>query len=370
MSVPEPDTYALKTTAVARIPAPDLPYLPPMPQSYRPRIGVIGAGGIVAAHLDAYRSAGWDVVAICNRTRAKARARAQEFYPTARVTSDFNDILSDPAIDVVDITPHPADRVPIIEAALKAGKHVLSQKPFVLDLAEGARLVHLARDNGVKLAVNQNGRWAPHLAWMREAVRAGLIGEVTGVQIAIHWNHGWIAGTPFERMEDLILYDFGIHWFDFLASVLGVGRVKSVFAMAGKACGQTAAVPLAAQVLLRIDGGLASLVFDGACSHGPRDSTQITGTKGSLRSDGPDLGVQQVTLSTTTGQATAALQGTWFNDGFRGAMGALLVAIEQGSEPANGAAENLESLALAFAAIQSRRTGREVAVGEATRLEL
>ena len=48
----------------------------------------------------------------------------------------------------------------------------------------------------------------------------------------------------------------------------------------------------------------------------------------------------------------------------------LLVAIEDDTEPANGAAENLHSLALAFAAIQSRQTGREVAVGDATRLEL
>ena len=51
-------------------------------------------------------------------------------------------------------------------------------------------------------------------------------------------------------------------------------------------------------------------------------------------------------------------------------MGALLVAIEDDSEPANGAAENLKSLALAFAAIQSARSGREVAVGAVRRLDL
>ena len=49
-------------------------------------------------------------------------------------------------------------------------------------------------------------------------------------------------------------------------------------------------------------------------------------------------------------------------------MGALLVAVEDDTEPANGAAENLQSLALAFAAIQSSRMGREVAVGAATGL--
>jgi predicted dehydrogenase len=369
MSEPDADAYALKTAALPEVPAPDLSYLPPAPRHYRPRIGVIGAGGIVSAHLDAYRSAGWEVAAICNRSLAKADAKAREFAPTARVTAHYQDILADPAINVVDITPHPADRLPIIEAALKAGKHVLSQKPFVLDLAEGQRLVALARDKGLKLAVNQNGRWAPHLSWMREAVGAGLIGDIISAHVSIHWNHGWIAGTPFEKIEDLILYDFGIHWFDFLRSITG-DRAQSVIAMSNHALGQTAAAPLLAQVLVRMDKGQASLVFDGATPHGPRDTTYIAGTSGSLCSDGADLGRQRVTLTTAAGRATPKLQGTWFNDGFRGAMGALLVAIEDNTEPANGAAENLHSLALAFAAIQSRRTGREVAVGEATRLEL
>ena len=367
--LPTPDTYALRSGTFAEVTAPDLPYLPPMPRHYRPRIGVIGAGGIVAAHLDAYRSAGWEVAAICNRTRSRAEARAAEFAPLARVTEHFEDILADSTIDVVDITPHPAERLPIIEAALRAGKHVLSQKPFVLDLADGARLVKLARDHGVKLAVNQNGRWAPHLSWMRAAVQAGLIGDVVSVHCNIHWNHGWIAATPFEKIEDVILYDFGIHWFDFVQSIVG-GRAQSVIAMANQALGQQAVAPLLAQVLIRLDQGQASLVFDGSTAFGPRDTTYVAGSKGSLCSDGPDLGRQRVTLTTQQGKASPDLQGTWFNDGFRGAMGALLVAIEDDTEPANGAAENLASLALAFAAIQSRRSGREVAIGDATRLEI
>ena len=367
--LPEADTYALHTARLADVAAPDLPWQPPAPRAYRPQIGIVGAGGIAAAHLDAYRSAGWHVAAICNRTRARAQARADEFAPLARVTDRYQDILDDRAIDVVDITPHPADRLPIIEAALRAGKHVLSQKPFVLDLADGARLAALARDNGVKLAINQNGRWSPHMAWMREAVRAGLIGDVISLQCTVHWNHGWITGTPFDRIEDLILYDFGIHWFDFLHSIVG-DRAQSVVAMSGPAIGQAATAPLLAQVLIRLQGGQASLIFDGSTAHGPRDTTFIAGTLGSLTSTGPDLGQQTVTLTTAAGVARPILQGTWFNDGFRGAMGALLVAIENDTKPANGATENLHSLALAFAAIQSRRSGAEVAIGAATRLEI
>lgn len=369
MSTPDADTYALRSIEAVEVAAPDLPWQPPMPRAYRPRIGLIGAGGIAAAHLDAYRTAGWEVAAICNRSLSRAEARAAEFAPRARVTDRYQDLLDDPTIDVLDITPHPADRLPILEAALRAGKHVLSQKPFVLDLDQGARLVALAEDQGAKLAVNQNGRWSPHMAWMREAVRAGHLGEVTGAHCAVHWNHGWIAGTPFERIEDLILYDFGIHWFDFLHSLLG-SRVESVTAMATMAPGQTAKAPLAAQVLLRLDRGQASLVFDGATPFGPRDTTYIAGTLGSLRAEGPDLGRQEVTLTTAAGAARPALSGTWFNDGFRGAMGALLVAIEDDGTPANSAADNLSSLALAFAAIASRRSGREVAVGSARRLEV
>jgi predicted dehydrogenase len=369
MSEPDADSYALRSGALAEVDAPDLPYLPPMPRAFRPRIGVIGAGGIVSAHLDAYRTAGWEVTAICNRTLEKARAKAAEFAPGARVTDRWQEVLDDPAINVVDITPHPADRLPIIEAALRAGKHVLSQKPFVLDLAEGRLLVDLARAKGVKLAVNQNGRWSPHMAWMRAAVRAGLVGEVISLHASVHWNHGWIAGTPFEKIEDLILYDFGIHWFDLVQSIVG-GRVQSIFASAGMASGLGAKAPLLAQALIRLDRGQASLVFDGATAFGPRDATVITGTKGTLTSDGPDLGQQAVTLTTAAGRARPKLSGTWFNDGFRGAMGALLVAIEDDTEPENGAEENLQSLALAFAAIRSRRTGQEVRLGAATRLEL
>lgn len=368
-TMPDSDTYSLKTVALGEVDAPDLNYRPPMPRAYRPRIGIIGAGGIVPSHLDAYRTAGWEVAAICNRTLAKAHARASEFAPTAWATDRLEDILGDPTIAVLDITPHPGERLPIIEAALKAGKHVLSQKPFVTDLADGERLVKLARDNGVKLAVNQNGRWAPHLAWIREAVRGGLIGDIVSVHVAIHWDHGWIAGTPFEEIEDLILYDFGIHWFDFVCSIAG-SAVKSVFATSSRAAGQQAKVPLLAQAVVRLRGGQASLVFDGSTRVGPGYSVFIAGTEGSLMSDGPDLGLQNVTLTTPAGRARPHLEGSWFNDGFRGAMGALLVAIEDDAEPANGAQENLQSLALAFAAIQSRRTRREVAVGEATSVQL
>ncbi|WP_298849087.1 Gfo/Idh/MocA family oxidoreductase [uncultured Ruegeria sp.] len=362
------DIYALKSAEPAVVAAPDIPYRPPAPKNYRPRIGMIGTGGISAAHLDAYRTAGWDVAALWNRTRAKAEAKAAEFYPRAQVLDGWQAMIDTPDIDVIDVTLHPEHRAPVIDAALKAGKHVLSQKPFVEDLLNGERLVDLARENNVKLAVNQNGRWSPHMAWMRGAVRAGLIGEVISAHVTMQWDHGWTAGTLFDDIEDLVFWDFGVHWFDFISSILG-DRVESVFATTTSRAGQVNKVPLMAQALVRAKGAQASLVFDGGVPLGARDSTVICGTKGMLTSDGPDLGSQQVTLTTEEGVARPELKGLWFNDGFRGAMGELLVAIEEGSEPENSAAGNLASLALTFAAIAARRTGKEVAVGSVQRLD-
>ena len=249
--------------------------------------------------------------------------------------------------------------MPLVEAALKAGKHVLSQKPFVVDLDTGERLVELADKNGVKLAVNQNGRWAPHFAYMREAVRAGLIGDVVSSHTAVHWDHSWIVGTPFEKIDDLIFFDFAVHWFDFLSSLIGA-RGTSVYATRNRAAGQQAKPPLLAQALVAFDGGQASLVFDAAIKHGPLDQTFVGGTKGSLASTGPNLGEQSVTLTTAEGVARPQLEGAWFNDGFAGTMGELLVAIEEKREPLNGARGNLDSLALVFAAIASAHSGQPV----------
>ncbi len=361
------DTYALKSADLPEINAPDVPYRPPMPKSCRPKIGMIGTGGISASHLDAYRTAGWDVAALWNRTRSKAEEKAAAYCPDARIEDDWQVLLADPDIDVIDVTLHPEHRAPVIRAALEAGKHVLSQKPFVTDLDLGEDLVKLAQDKCVKLAVNQNGRWAPHKAFMREAVRAGLIGDVLSAHIAIHWNHGWTAGTPFDAIEDLVLYDFGVHWFDFIASLVG-DRAQSVVATTAHAKGQANKVPLLAQALVRLDGGQASLTFDGGIPHGPRDTSYVGGTLGSLQSDGPDLGEQTVTMTTSEGIARPKLEGTWFNDGFQGAMGELLCAIEDDYEPSNGAAENLQSLAMAFAAVESRVTGKEVTIGSVRKL--
>ncbi|MEX0742463.1 MAG: Gfo/Idh/MocA family oxidoreductase [Phycisphaeraceae bacterium] len=360
--------YALAAAETNKAPAPELPYRPQDPKQYRPAIGLIGCGGITEHHLTAYRNAGYRVVALCDLVEAQARRRQAEFYPQAEVYTDHRALLDRADIDVVDITLHPEPRVAVIEDAIRAGKHILSQKPFVLDLAVGRRLVALAEQQGVKLAVNQNGRWAPHFSYMRHAVAQGLIGQPMSVRQAVQWDHTWVKGTPFEQIHHLVLYDFAIHWFDILTCFMGEQQPTQVYASVTRAPGQTIAPPLLAQVMVNYPAAQATLTFDAATMHSPQDRTTIVGTEGTLHSLGPDLGNQRVTLTTAAGEARPHLQGTWFPDGFHGTMAELLSAIEEDRQPLHSGANNLRSLELCFAAIASAETGKPVQPGTVTRL--
>ena len=362
------DARELKAGKVAAMAAPELPYEPPQPESYRPKIGLIGCGGITKSHLTAYRKMGWEVAALCDPRIESARERRDEFYPDASVHTDHREVLGLGDIDVVDLATHPDQRVGLIRDALQAGKHVLSQKPFVTDLAVGRDLVELAEACGRRLAVNQNGRWAPYFSYLRQAVRHGLLGDIVSVDMHVAWDHTWIAGTAFEKIHHIVLYDFAIHWFDIVSCVFGERRPTEVFARAERVVGQQLAPPLSAHAVVRYDGGLASLVFQAHTKCDPAETTVVTGTKGTFRSAGPVCANDRITLTTEDGQADVGLDGLWFDDGFAGAMGELLCAIEGDREPENSARRNLPGLELCFAAVASADTGSPVVPGAAPKI--
>ncbi len=345
--------YELESARSSPVPAPVLDYGPPGPREYRPKIGLIGCGGITEQHLKAYRSAGWEVAAFYDARPDAAERRRSEYYPQAKVCRTVGELLESEDIDVVDIATHPEVRVPLIEEAIAAGKHVLSQKPFVLDLTEGARLVSLAEAAGVKLAVNQNGRWAPYFSYMRQAVRAGLIGDVSSVNIALNWDHSWTAGTAFEKIHHLVLFDFGIHWFDAAYSFFGGGSAHSVHASLAAAPDQTMDPPLIASSIVTFDQGIANLAFNAHSRFGQQESCVVVGTKGTLRAVGAVCAISAVEITTDQGMGRAKLAGSWFPDGFRGSMGELLRSIEEDREPENSATDNLKSLSVCLAAMKS-----------------
>jgi len=344
----------------------------PVDISYQPTdvaeshpIALVGCGGITRQHLDAYTNAGFEVVAFCDIDEATAKERRDEFYPEADVYTDAQAVYARDDVEVVDIATHPEPRVALIEDAIEAGKHVLSQKPFVLDLDTGERLVELAEDAGVTLAVNQNGRWASHYSYIRNAVAEGYVGDVLGAHIDVHWDHdGWLPGTPFDEIPHAILYDYGIHGFDLMACLFEERTPKRISASVSRSPSQQSKPPMLAQAILEYEDAQASLVFDGSTTQGAADRTYVAGTDGTVESNGPELGDQRVTLHTDDESTSPALEGDWFPVGMEGAMSELLAAIEADREPSNSARNNIRSLELCFAACASAEDGEPKVPGE------
>ncbi|MGJ3243578.1 MAG: Gfo/Idh/MocA family protein [Opitutales bacterium] len=361
--------YALNNEqAGATLSLPSYSYGPVLPVSYRPKIGLIGCGGISEHHLTAYRNHGLEVVALCDLRKEAAEARRAAFYPDAAVYTNSADLLDRADIEVVDIALHADPRPPVIEAALEAGKHVLSQKPFVKDLETGQRLVDLAHARGLKLAVNQNGRWAPYVRWITLALRDRLVGDVQSVNVRINWDHTWVKGTAFETMRHLILYDFAVHWLDMVRLFFGDRPCETVFANNTFAPPQEIGVPMMASVVAGFANGQASLDFDGHSRFLQGERLSIRGSAGSIEASGQATAAQHLEVETADGRSAIDLDGSWFPDGFAGTMGELLCAIEEDREPENGAAGNLESLKLVFGAIASAVDGQALSPASVTGL--
>lgn len=339
-------------------------FLPQSPRTYSPNIGVIGCGGISGYHLQAYKAAGFRVTALADINKARATAKRDEYYPDAVAMEDYRQLLRDDSIEVVDITTHPAERVALIRAALQAGKHVLSQKPFVLDLDVGLELVELAAKQDRYLVVNQNGRWAPHFSYARLVATGGLIGKVFGAHMSCHWDHRWVRGTPFEEVRHLVLYDYAIHWFDILRCFLPGRQALRVFASTSRAPGQDLKPNLLAQAVIEFDEAQATLAFDACVPAGWHERTYLSGTEGSLISQGAGNQDQTLTVNVQAGAWRPQLSGKWFPDGFHGTMGELLCAIEDKRPSTIDAADNLESLALCFAAVASADSGLPIRPGQ------
>src|SRR6266567_3209801 len=115
MSTEQSDYGLSKQVRSAKIPAPDLPYLPCVPRGYRPGIGLVGAGGVTEYHLRAYRKLGLEVVVICDVDLERARKRRDQFYPDASICDDFHEVLRRNDVEVIDAALHPEHRIPLIE---------------------------------------------------------------------------------------------------------------------------------------------------------------------------------------------------------------------------------------------------------------
>ena len=159
---------------------PTLDYLPRMPRRLDTRIGCIGAGFIMAdCHLVAYRSSGFNPVAISSRNPETARAAAER-HDIATVYDTYRELLADESVEVADIAVPPDIQIDVVREVVKQAAHikgVLAQKPLGCNYAEAKQIVEMCEDAGIVLAVNQNMRYDHSIRACKSLLDGGHLGQ-------------------------------------------------------------------------------------------------------------------------------------------------------------------------------------------------
>src|SRR5689334_10108223 len=150
---------------------------------------VIGTGFIGTVHVEQLRRIGVDVRGVLGSTAERGAARAAALN-VRRAYATLEELLADPAVDVVHVTSPNHLHVPQASATLAAGKHVVCEKPLAMTAAESAGLVDRARASGLVNAVNFNIRFYPLHQHLRERIAAGDLGDVRFV--TGHYFQDWL----------------------------------------------------------------------------------------------------------------------------------------------------------------------------------
>ncbi len=140
------------------------------------RVGIIGAGFGAQVHAPGFRSEGWEVAAICSRNREKAE-KAARAAGIPDVHADPMELIRRDDLAAVAITTPPGSHHELSIAALKAGKHVLCEKPFALDAKQAAEMRELAEKTGRTAMVNHEFRHTPQRAYIKDLLSDGYIGK-------------------------------------------------------------------------------------------------------------------------------------------------------------------------------------------------
>jgi predicted dehydrogenase len=332
-------------------------------------IAFIGCGGIVNyGHIPSYKASGFNLIGGYDINHEAAEKTVRE-HSLPRLYESLDDLLSDRAVQIVDIAALPWVRKELVTKAVAAGKHMLCQKPFSDQYAEAVEMTTMAQQAGLKIAVHQQFRWSSLIRSVRCLLSEGWVGDVLDVQVqvSIHtpWDMWpWIASQP--RLE--VLYH-SIHYLDSLRYLFGEpSLVTSRHAKhpAQQAKGETKTV-----TVWDYENGLQILIaichFD--WSPGLYSLLRVLGTDGLIEGtigtnydypDGRNDTIKFIGRSNSERDFSVVLPGKWIPDAFYGPMASLMEAIQTDGEPVTSARDNLGTLRVVDAAYRSMNEKRSV----------
>jgi predicted dehydrogenase len=199
------------------------------------RTAILGTGFMGRVHLEAVqRVESVEAAGIFGRN-PEATARLAAGFSVPKSTSDYREVLRDPAIDAVHICTPNAQHFAMAKEALQAGKHVLCEKPLTTTVAEAEELVALAARQQLRNCVCHNLRYYPQVQQMRALRESGELGEILVVQGT--YSQDWLLyDTDWNWRVDAkaagasrCMADIGSHFFDMAEHVTGL-RVTSLCA--------------------------------------------------------------------------------------------------------------------------------------------
>lgn len=224
-------------------------------------VAVIGAG-VGRKHYFAFLDLPdlYNVIAVCDVNTARAQEFVEAHHP-ARVTDDFETILADPDIELIDICLPPHLHFDFTVRALRAGKDVICEKPLVNSIADVDRLIEISRETGRTVYPVFQYRFGKGITQLRALMDSGLAGRPYIASLETHWNRDeayyavdW-RGTWASEQGGTIL-GHAIHIHDLLTFVLG--PVSSVFARVATRVNDIEVEDCAALSILLKDGALAT----------------------------------------------------------------------------------------------------------------
>jgi len=189
------------------------------------RVAVVGAGAWGINHVRTFaRAPGAELVMVCEPEEA-SRARAQALAPRARMTARLGDALEAPDVDAVVLATPAVRHADHARAALRAGKHVLVEKPLAMRVADAESVLAAAREADRILMVGHLMLYHPAVERLTELVRSGDIGRVLYLY-ALRVNLGR------QRRDENALWSLAPHDISMILHILG-SQPESVSARGG-----------------------------------------------------------------------------------------------------------------------------------------
>jgi predicted dehydrogenase len=217
-------------------------------------------------------------------TRSPAKAAA---YPGARAFTDLGEALRDPAIGAVYVASPVALHAAQSIASLRAGKHVLCEKPVALDFAQAESMAAAARESGRLLGIAYYRRLYPKLIRARQLIAEGAIGQPVLAEANCH-GWGWLESPDRGWLTDPALagggplYDIGSHRID--ACNFLFGKPLRATGLLSNAL-HPMAVEDSATTLIEYAGGIHAVVDVRWNSRITRDQFRVIGTEGEISLD-------------------------------------------------------------------------------------